>query len=71
MIERLWKRMLGLDVAAPDDDFFELGGNSLLAAQLIAEIREETGHALPVREFFVAPQLRTLLALGRAGSSAM
>jgi non-ribosomal peptide synthetase-like protein len=34
-----WKSVLGLPVTGPDDNFFDLGGGSLAAAQLVSSIR--------------------------------
>ncbi|MEU2388971.1 non-ribosomal peptide synthetase [Streptomyces sp. NPDC012461] len=45
----------GLDEVAPDDDFFELGGYSALAAQLAARIRERYAVELTLRAFFDEP----------------
>lgn len=38
----MWSRMLGIPVHQ-DDNFFDLGGNSILAVQLIARIKRDTG----------------------------
>lgn len=35
-----WQKFLGIDQVGIHDDFFELGGDSLTAVQLIAELRE-------------------------------
>ncbi len=40
----LWQELLGMDDAlGPDDDFFLLGGDSLLALSLMAEIEDRFG----------------------------
>lgn len=36
----IWKDLLGIQPASPYDDFFELGGESLLGVQLISRIRD-------------------------------
>ncbi|MFF3064175.1 amino acid adenylation domain-containing protein [Oerskovia sp. NPDC057915] len=38
-VDRAWRETLVVDVVDPDGDFFELGGNSLMAAQLIARVQ--------------------------------
>ena len=43
-----------------DDNFFHLGGHSLMAARLVARLRQETGRALPIRAVFETPRLRDL-----------
>jgi amino acid adenylation domain-containing protein/thioester reductase-like protein len=39
----LWSRMLGVPVTGLDDDFFELGGDSLKAAEMLAQARKTFG----------------------------
>jgi thioesterase domain-containing protein/aryl carrier-like protein len=52
MLANLWKKILKVDSIGPDEDFFSLGGNSLLAIQLIAELQRQTGYSLPVASLF-------------------
>jgi acyl-coenzyme A synthetase/AMP-(fatty) acid ligase/acyl carrier protein len=59
----IWARVLGLDEVGPDEDFFELGGNSLSTIQVAFEIREAFGIELPLRAFFRAPTVRALAHL--------
>ncbi len=42
-LSALWARLLGQDHVAPDGDFFALGGNSLLAAEMLAHTRAMLG----------------------------
>ena len=52
--------LLGLPTVDLDANFFELGGNSLLAARLISSVREELGVRLPIRTVLAAGNLREI-----------
>ena len=47
--------LLGLPKMAADDDFFALGGDSLLALRLLAGLREEYGMEVPIARIFESP----------------
>lgn len=42
-IAAIWAQALGVKKVAPDDNFFALGGHSLLGVKVIAEIQAKTG----------------------------
>ncbi|WP_069885385.1 type I polyketide synthase [Streptomyces luteocolor] len=52
---RLFAQTLGLPSVDPDDNFFALGGDSLIAARLLAEVRELFPVDLKVKALFSAP----------------
>ncbi|GAB7105790.1 type I polyketide synthase [Streptomyces phaeofaciens JCM 4814] len=61
-LAELWNGTLGVSVIGLDDDFFELGGNSLVAVQLAARMRDGLSLTLPIAGFFDHPTLRELAA---------
>mgnify|MGYP001462353573 CR=1 FL=1 len=52
-VMRLWSEILGVEVTSPDQDFFELGGQSLAMVQFLAMVESEFGVELPVEVLFV------------------
>jgi acyl carrier protein len=62
-IARIWGDVLGGGRIGVDDDFFEIGGNSLIAVQLIALVRKELGVRLPMRSIFEASTVAGAAAL--------
>jgi non-ribosomal peptide synthetase component F len=57
---RLWADAFGVASIAPDQDFFEMGGSSLLAAQIVAGIGELIGAEVGLRTFFEAANIADL-----------
>lgn len=58
-IYNLWKRLLNIDQIGVDDNFFQLGGGSVLAMRLVSMARKE-GMTMTVAGIFKAPVLRNL-----------
>ncbi len=54
--------LLGLDKVSMEDNFFLLGGHSLLGTQLIARVRDAFGIELTLRTLFDAPTVARLSA---------
>ena len=56
----IWRDILGLDNLRRDDNFFEVGGHSLLAAQLISRLSHELDRQVPLRYLFDQPSVAGL-----------
>lgn len=56
----IWQEVLDLDNVGVEDNFFALGGHSLMATQVIARIRNAFDYELPLRKLFEAPTISAL-----------
>ncbi|MFC5685159.1 amino acid adenylation domain-containing protein [Amycolatopsis mediterranei] len=74
-LSRIWAEVLAVEQVGVDDDFFALGGDSLLCLRVTARLRVDFGTALPPRALFDNPTVGalalmlehpTLAELGRA-----
>jgi acyl transferase domain-containing protein/acyl carrier protein len=59
-LAKVWQDVLGVQRVGAEDDFFTLGGNSLVAVQLIAQVRKVVRVKLPMRSLFETPTLAGL-----------
>jgi amino acid adenylation domain-containing protein len=59
-IAAAWREVLGVPRVGVRDDFFALGGNSLVALRLIARIRQAAGAELPVAALLQGPTVEQL-----------
>ncbi len=62
-IAERWTKLLGLDSVGRDENFFRLGGDSLLATRFVAEVRGVWGLDLPMRDVMRTPTVAELGAL--------
>jgi len=60
LIASTWCELLGLDKVNPEDDFFDLGGNSLLATQVATRLRRTFGIELSVQVLFEETTVNSL-----------
>ncbi len=65
-LANIWKRLLGVPSVDMHDNFFQLGGHSLMAAMLAAEIRKSTQRELPLASLFLAPTIASQADLLRS-----
>ena len=61
-IAGIWQDVLHIPVVGLDDNFFDLGGHSLLTVQVLARVREHTGQNIPITDMFRFPTVRLLAA---------
>ncbi|WP_280429599.1 beta-ketoacyl synthase N-terminal-like domain-containing protein [Nocardia brasiliensis] len=62
-VTMLFTEFLGLPDVDPADSFFDLGGDSLVATDLVIKLGELLPVELEVREMYLAPSVRELTAL--------
>lgn len=61
-VARIFGEVLGITVAGIDQDFFELGGTSVLVLQARDRLEREFGVTLPLRAFFTSATVSALAA---------
>jgi len=63
LMASIWKEVMGVTEIGLDDDFFSVGGHSLLAIRLIACIEERFSVQIPISAIFTAPTIRQMSAV--------
>ncbi|MBE2201734.1 MAG: amino acid adenylation domain-containing protein [Anaerolinea sp.] len=61
-VAQLWEELLDARPIGADHAFFEMGGNSLLATQVVARLRAQFGVTLSLPALFAAPTVAALSA---------
>ncbi|WNM63145.1 GNAT family N-acetyltransferase [Candidatus Nitrospira neomarina] len=59
-ISELWKSILRTKEIGLEDNFFDLGGNSILALKVVSQLRKEFGVPLPLQALFEQPTVKAL-----------
>jgi amino acid adenylation domain-containing protein len=62
VVGRIWCDVLGVPAVAPDDNFFDIGGQSALALRMAARLRSQLRRPVPMVAVFEHPTLRRLCA---------
>jgi len=73
---QIWSEVFGIDRVGIDDDFFAIGGHSLLAAKLFARLDEQFGRVFPLSILLSASTVRLLAqcyetAIGQINASTL
>jgi amino acid adenylation domain-containing protein/FkbH-like protein len=63
LLAGIWREVLGLKEVGTRDNFFDLGGNSLIAIQVISRVRDQCGAELPLSALFNSPTIEQLAIL--------
>jgi aspartate racemase len=66
----IWKEMLALDSLGTKDNFYSVGGHSLMAIRLVDRLNTELGRELSVNEFFAHPTVEGVSSLLRSAAAA-
>jgi enterochelin esterase-like enzyme len=61
-VAAVWAEVLGIERVGVEDDFFGLGGHSLTATRVVAQVRAALAADLPLRAIFRAPTVAALAA---------
>ena len=64
-----WENEIGIKEISTTDDFFELGGTSLIATKIMIQIEKFTGKRLPITTIFKYPQIKQLATFTEEYSS--
>ena len=64
----IFREILKVDSVSVDDDFFDLGGHSLMAARLVSRIQAATGYQIPLAALFRAATIESLAELIEQGT---
>jgi len=63
VVAEIWSDLLGVPDVGAEEDFFELGGDSILGTRVLARLRERFGDGLSARAVFDARTVAALAAL--------
>ena len=69
-LARIWQEILGVDSISPDQNYFDLGGDSSLAVQMFAQIEKTFKIKLPLATLYEAPTIDELAKILRGEAAA-
>jgi len=66
----VWEAVIGRKGIGTRDDFFDLGGHSLLGVRLVSEVEKRLGRRVPLRSLFRFSTVESMATLLREGETA-
>ncbi|MFI1012548.1 amino acid adenylation domain-containing protein [Streptomyces sp. NPDC020965] len=69
-VAEIWARTLGLERVGAEENFFDLGGHSVLVVKVQTEIRRELGHDIAVVALFENPTVAAVARFLETGPAA-
>jgi acyl carrier protein len=67
-VRAAWSEALGVADVEDEDDFFALGGHSLLVVEVVEAVERATGVEIPIALFFERPYVPALAEYVSAGA---
>jgi phthiocerol/phenolphthiocerol synthesis type-I polyketide synthase E len=62
-VAAVWSALLGVEEIGIDDNFFDLGGSSLIGLRVVARLKRELGVEIPMVKLFEGPTVRSFARL--------
>ncbi len=62
-LAEIWRRIFNIKRVGRDDNFFEMGGHSLLALRMSTNIKEEFGVSIPIHQIFEDKTLKNIAGI--------
>ena len=69
-LARIWQDLLGIVSIGPDENYFDLGGDSSLAVHMFAQVEKQFHVKLPLATLYDAPTIRELACILRCEAPA-
>jgi len=69
LIANLWSQILGVEQVGVYDNFFDLGGHSLMATQILSRLRNIANVEIPLRAMYETPTVANLAEAVEAATS--
>lgn len=63
LVAKVWSELLGMDRISADDDFFELGGDSLLVQRMLAKVMQVSEVTVPLKTVFLNPSVSHIASI--------